>query len=181
MPKGDFSHAYKEDVYAIWYTQNRPSMSALHGMIEPDENGSVPAPMTLSSWRRDMAWDTRADTADVEVSQRTDREIVNIRMKMMKRHAQMAQDVAENAYAHLMEHGFDSSTSAVTALFKAFEEEKRSRGMEVALTQVFSMSDEELQKTMNRMLSKATGLDTENTVNGEVIEDALSTEETPDD
>src|ERR1035437_3073515 len=183
MPKHnkEFSHPYKEEIYAIWYTQNRPNMTKLQDIIKPDEFGETPAPGTLTKWRDELQWDVRADTADIEISNHTDREIVKIRMSMMKRHAEIAQDVANMAYDHLKESGFDSSTSAVTALFKAVEEEKRSRGMEVALTQVFSMNDTDLQKTMNRLLSRATGLTEEELpiIDGAV--DAISTEETPNE
>lgn len=174
-----FSHRYQELCYSIWYTNTRPSMPVLLAKLEPDEFGRIPEISTLVSWRSTYAWDTRADTADIEVSKQTDRQLVNIRMKMMKRHAEIAQDVAERAYQHLKDVGFDSSTSAVNALFKSIDEEKKSRGMEVALSQVFSLNDDDLQKTMNRLLNRASGLgEGDDVIEGKEVDDATSAEET---
>jgi hypothetical protein len=100
-------------------------------------------------------------------------------MEMMTRHAERAQKVSDMAFEHLQTVGFDTSTSAVTALFKSFDEEKKSRGMEVALSQVFTLNDNDLQKTMNRLLSRAQGLDVGE--EGEEVIDATSGEETPNE
>jgi hypothetical protein len=89
------------------------------------------------------------------------------------------------AFEYLKDTGFDSSASAVAALFKAFDEEKKSRGMEVALTQVFTMNDEDLQKTMNRLLGRARGLNEEDNENEVTVlseeVDAVSNEQTTDE
>lgn len=153
-----YTQAYRETVYSIWVINNRPSIAALSDLIEPDERGMKPSGITMNNWKTEGAWEDRANIVDVEIQQTTDRKLVEIRMEMMKRHAELSKELSEKAFEYLNTVGFDSSASAVSALFKSFDEEKKSRGMEVALTQVFSMTDEDLQKTMNRLLSRSKGL-----------------------
>jgi len=187
MPKSRFNNEYSplyvESVFAVWQMNNKPNMGVLYTMIDPDEEGNKPEPSTLSAWKSRYAWESRDLAIQAEVQQKTDRELVNIRMKMMKRHAERAQQIGEMAFEYLRDTGFDSSASAVSAAFKAFEEEKKSTGMEVALTQVFSMSDDDLQKTMNRLLARTKGLNPEDgddivTAESEELDNAPSDDKT---
>jgi hypothetical protein len=175
-----FSHAYKEQVYAVWYSQGRPSANRLHALIQPDEGGDVPEPNTIVKWRTLEGWDDRADTTDIKISEKTDRQLVVMRMNMMRRHAEKAENIQQKAYEQIMDAGFDSSASAVSALFKAFDEEKKSRGMETALIKVFDMSDTELDKAMTRLMVKVSGIESEeeSAEDGDVIDAVSETEVT---
>lgn len=179
-----FSDIYIENVFAVWEMNNKPSLTRLLDLIDADENGRKPEPITLSAWKAKYNWEGRSLSIQTEVQQRTDRELVQIRMDMMKRHAQRAKEVNDMAFKYLDETGFDSSASAVTALFKAFEEEKKSTGMELALFEVFTLSDEDLSKKMNSLLSRArdVSIEGEEIINGETEEvDALSNQQTSDE
>lgn len=177
-----FSDLYIESVFAVWQLNNKPSIASLIDLIDEDEQGRKPEPITISSWKAKYGWENRALAIQTEVQQRTDRELVQIRMDMMKRHAERSASVNQMAFDYLKDVGFDSSASAVSALFKAFEEEKRSTGMEIALAQVFTMSDEDLQKNMNKLLGRAKDLDIdgeEDVVNAETeVLDATSDQQT---
>lgn len=165
----EFSQIYIESVFATWQMNNRPNLSVLVDMIEPDERGEKPKADTIAKWKSKYAWDGRDLAIQAEVQQKTDRELVNIRMQMMKRHAERAREIGEMAFDYLKGVGFDSSASAVSAAFKAFAEEKQSTGMEVALAQVFTMTDEDLQREMNRLLGRVKDLQAD----GEVVEGTL--------
>lgn len=181
----EYTEAYKDQVFTVWYLHGHKKIGALLDFIDPDENGRTPTPSTIQTWRERDGWDARSQQLDIEVQQKTDRQLVSLRMAMMKRHAKKAEEIQEMAYEYLKDTGFDSSASAVAALFKGFDEEKKSRGMEVALTQVFTMNDEDLQKTMNRLLGRARGLSDEDgenevTVMPEEV-DAISNEQATDE
>lgn len=173
-----FSELYRNECFAVWELNNHPNMKDLLTMLKPDEEGEYPSEATLTKWKTFYRWEERATDVQLKVEENTDRMLVQTRMEMMKRHAAMAQKIQDMAFDYLKETGFDSSASAVAALFKGFGEEKQSRGMEQALDKVFSMNDEDLQKTMNRLLARAKGLDVDD-VDGEVV-DAISSEQAPD-
>lgn len=180
----DYSEEYKNQVFAIWYLHGHTKIGSLLDFIEPDDRGRTPNPTTIQKWREQGGWDARSQQLDIEVQQKTDRELVSLRMEMMKRHAKKAEEIQEMSFAYLQETGFDSSASAVSALFKAFDEEKKSRGMEIALTQVFTMNDENLQKTMNRLLGRVRGIGNEEDSDVVVLPeevDATSDEQTSDE
>jgi hypothetical protein len=191
MSKGDasrtnimFTPTYIEKAFATWELHNHPNVNALIDMLEVDENGRRPEPATIMSWKTKYGWELRSGAIQVETQKQTDRQLVQVRMDMMKRHADLAKDIENEAWTYLKETGFDSSASAVSALFKAIDEEKKSTGMGIALAQVFTMSDEDLQKHMNRLLLRARGIeeDDENTVTAESEDiDAVSNIETPDE
>lgn len=163
----EFPQSYIENVFSVWELYDHPNMNKLFDLIDPTEDGNKPAPTTLSAWKVKYGWEDRAESIQVKVQEQTDRELVQVRMEMMQRHAERARAIGDKAWKYLDTVGFDSSASAVSAAFKAFEEEKKSTGMGIALSQVFSMSDEDLQKAMNRLLLRAEGLDAEDTVEGE--------------
>lgn len=179
----EFSTAYIESVFATWQMHDKPTIGALIDLIEPDEQGRKPVPITIANWKEKYAWESRDLQIQVQVQENTDRELVKVRMDMMKRHAERAKDIGEMAFKYLRDTGFDSSASAVAAAFKAFAEEKQSTGMGIALAQVFSMSDADLQKKLNSLLSRVTDIENdENTVTGETEElDAPSQQETTDE
>jgi len=185
----DYGLPYRELVYTIWYNNGRPNMTELASKVPVDAVGDTPMAATLSKWRKDYDWDARADNTDVQVVEQTDRELVKIRLDMMKRHAEQARKIADAAFTFLTEiteengGGFDSSASAVNAWSKAVEEEKKSTGMQIALTNIFSLSDDDLKKKMDQYLGKLSNVGAvlvaqEDYEDGEVVEDALSTEET---
>lgn len=179
-----FTPTYIEKAFATWELHNHPTIGVLIDLLEEDENGRKPEPVTIGSWKIKYGWDNRSSTILAETQKQTDRQLVQVRMDMMKRHAELAKDVEDEAWQYLKETGFDSSASAVSALFKAIDEEKKSTGMGIALAQVFTMSDEDLQKQMNRLIMRVRGVDEENeehtiTAESEDI-DAPGDNETPD-
>lgn len=182
----DYSEDYKNTVFSIWYAHGHKKIGPLIDYLDPDENGNVPTPSTIQKWREQGGWDARSEQLDIEVQQRTDRKLVSLRMKMMERHAEKAAEIQEMAFNYLQETGFDSSASAVAALFKAFDEEKKSSGMNIALGQVFNMSDEDLQKSMNRLLGRVRGVGNDED-SGDVVTilpeevDATGNEQTSDE
>lgn len=165
---------YMETAFGIWITSNKPSMEALVTLIpEHPELNRKPSAGTLKYWKTNGRWQERADDIDAKIQENTDRHLVQVRMEMMERHARMSAEIADRAFEHLMgEDGFDSSASAVNALFKALETEKASRGLAGALTKVFALSDDDLKKEMDKLLSKVTD------VGGD--EDILEGEEVPE-
>lgn len=173
--------SYKELVYSIWYTSNRPSIQRLSSMIPIDpENGDTPGSHTLILWYKNDAWVARADASDIELAKKTDRELIKVRMDMMKRHAKQARDIADKAFEYLQEQGYDSSASAVTAWVKSVEEEKKSTGMQIALTEVFALGDDDLKKKLDQLMGRLSNVG-EVTIkridDGEDTIDAISTEE----
>lgn len=163
----EFPQDYIENVFSVWELYNHPGNNKLYDLIDPYEDGRKPSSATISRWKSDYAWESRAEQIQTKVQEQTDRELVQVRMEMMKRHAERAKAIGDKAWEYLDSVGFDSSASAVSAAFKAFEEEKKSTGMGIALTQVFSMSDEDLQKAMNRLLLRAEGLSEVEILEGE--------------
>ena len=156
----------------------------MSNLIPKDANGETPNAITLRNWITKNDWITRANSLDIEISQQTDRELVKVRIDMMKRHAEQARVIAETAYNYLIdsEGGFDSSAAAVNAWVKAVEEEKKSTGLATSLSRVYSLSDDDLKKQLDQLIGRLSNVG-EVTISSpdEEIEDAASSEETPNE
>lgn len=180
-----YDATYQELCFSIWYSSGRISPNKLVRMIPEEENThAIPSVDTIRFWMSTSFWEDRADRLDEKVQEMTDRALVKVRMDMMKRHAQMAAETAETAFEYLQEHGFDSSASAVSALFKSMDAEKASRGLDTALSKIYTLNDDDLKKEMDRLLAKVTdvNLPTEDVVDAETSEyDGTEEESETDD
>jgi hypothetical protein len=149
---------YKETAFQIWYAGNRLPLKQVHLQL-PEYEGDKPSKEVLNQWKVHEAWIDRANLLDDEVRTTMERELVGIRVEMMKRHAEIAKEVIDMALEKLRGSGFDTSASAVQALKVAFEEEKRSRGAEVSLTRLNEMDDDQLTKAFRQLTGQVTGVD----------------------
>ena len=165
-----FTPEYREQAFAMWYASNKCTLDSLVLMLPETEHGEKPQYSTVVSWKHDGRWVERAANLDLEVQTQLERELVGQRVEMMKRHAEFAQEIVEKAMEKLRVGGFDTSASAVAALRVGFDEEKKSRGMEVALTRIAQMDDEQLNKTFIAMLGKVGNIDLD-TIDGDVEEE----------
>jgi len=149
---------YKETAFTIWYAGNRLPMKQLY-ISMPEFQGVKPSAETLNQWKVHQAWIDRANMLDDEVRMRTERELVEVRVEMMKRHAEVAKEMIDMALEKLRDSGFDTSSSAVQALKVGFEEEKRSRGAEIQLTKLNDMDDAQLTAAFRQLTGQVTGVD----------------------
>jgi hypothetical protein len=77
--------------------------------------------------------------------------LVNKKAEMLRRHQKDAETLAEKALSYLKTDGFDSSSAAVQAYFRATEEQRKTAGFSDLLEKLDKMSNNDVE---NEIISK---------------------------
>lgn len=163
----NFPSEYRDLCFTIWYKSQKPSMKQLHALV-PESNGNRPSQVALQKWREADAWDTRAEEIQLAVRDKLAAELIRDRALMLKEQAEQAAIIRNEAFEYLTTTGFDSSTSAVQAIKWAVEAEQKARGIEQALTNLGSASEEQLKREFMRLVEGASDL---GVIDGEELEE----------
>lgn len=138
--------------------------------LPEDEHGRKPDKETLDGWRTQYMWDARADDLDTKAIELADNSLILQKAEMLKRHAENAKKIADQALEFLVgsEGGFDSSASAVNAYFRGTEEERTARGISDLIIKMSKMSDDDLQKEILERLRR--GSENEQIIDSEAVD-----------
>ena len=157
----EFTDDYIERCFEVWYSMNQPTnMQILQDAIPETPEGRKPGIQMLRQLRDTYGWNERADVLNAKAIEVVEHQLIDQKATMLKRQAEQALQIANLARDHLVENGFDTSSSAVSALFKATEEERIVRGVSEMMIKISKMSPEELMQEAAKLLKR----------NSEVIE-----------
>lgn len=166
----EFPQSYREEAFHIWYRLGRPSVRKLRSQLLPmDENGRVPGEEALQQWRTKDEWVVRANDLDIEVARENDKNAIEEKLKMLKRHADVSMSLIEKGTAYLEEHGIAKGADAIRAIALGMERESISRGFRVALDNMGKKSDAELVSYLEQQISRANGT-SDDTIDGEATD-----------
>lgn len=142
---------YKEQAFWIWYNSGQISGAKLAlklSEIDPD----VPSVVTLGKWI--TSWQERAEELDQEVKDQFSAEVVQTKVEMLRRHAEIGKELQDIGLEWIRENKGSLTAAAVTRLIKdGYEMERASVGVPEALTKMLSVSDEELKKQIEAALT----------------------------
>jgi hypothetical protein len=154
-----YSTAYKDEAFYIWYRASRPSMVEMQKILPLDENGRKPHANIITNWKNAFNWNMWADSLDAKVSDQLDMTVVEERVQMYKKHAEMGQQMAEKGMDYINTKGLDSDSAAIRAIVEGITIEGKNRGLADALSRVFSMSEKEIDVELKKMLTTKGGDD----------------------
>ena len=168
----EFTDDYIERCFEVWYSMNQPTnMQILQDAIPETPEGRKPGIQMLRQLRDTYGWNERADVLNAKAIEVVEHQLIDQKASMLKRQAEQALQIANLARDHLVENGFDTSASAVSALFKATEEERVVRGVSEMMIKISKMSPEELMQEAAKLLKR----------NSEVIEGETMEEDADND
>jgi hypothetical protein len=154
-----YSNAYKDQAFYMWYRSSRPSMVELQKIMPMDENGRKPHSHVLTNWKHAFAWDTWADGLDAKISDQLDMTVVEERVQMYKKHAEMGQQLADRGMEYINKNGVETDNAAIRAIVEGIGIEGKNRGLADALSRVFSMSEKEIDVELKKLLTTKGGDD----------------------
>jgi len=163
-----YTSVYKESIFALWYSQNKPSISKLSGMVPEDETGRKPNASVILKWVDDGDWHVRADILDERAAESLEKVLVTDRVEIFKKQAEIGKKLQEIGMKYVESDEF--KLNAVTALKMIIEGatlEKESVGLTIALTKIYALDDEDLQSEVRKLLAKA---DKDDVVEGDVTD-----------
>lgn len=167
-----YSETYKELCFQAWYLAGRPkNFVSLAKNLTADDSGNTPSIEMLRKWRSDYGWDARADELDAKASLIVNEQLVESRVSMLKEQAIRARELQTMGLQYLKDEGFDSSSSAVSAVIKGAELERTSKGITEQIMALLQLNDKQLTSQTMRLLERLNVNDSE----------IVDMEEEPDD
>lgn len=170
-----FSPEYIEKCFVAWMAAGHPDRTGQDMTIFPeDEYGRRPTTRTIRYWRQEYGWDDRADDIELRAIEQVNNEIVIDKANILREQYENSRRIAGKALEYLISGTFDSSSSAVSAYFKATEEQRRSVGISEVIEKMSKMTPAELEDEILKRLRRATEA-------GQIIEGEFDTEDTEED
>jgi len=160
-----FSSEYKEQIFYLWYNNGKPPEHKLVLLIPEnwDKFHRIPTVNGLKFWI-DVEFVPRARILDSLIKEKMDTIIVAEKIEMLKRHANIGKNMQEGALKWLEENGNDlmNSSAAVRLLVEGIRIERESVGIPTSLEKIMHLSDEDLQKEVEKILTQGKLLQAEN-------------------
>ena len=150
----EYSSDYREAAFRAWYQAERPTMSKLRELLNPDSRGRIPELSVIGHWKLDDDWDARADALDGNAQIQLDNQSIQARIEMLQKHAQMGKELSDKGREYLSKNGFDTGAEAIRAIIEGVKLERQSAGYAEFLARIADASDEDLNKELQKMLTK---------------------------
>lgn len=165
----NFSEEYIDNVFYKWHGGDRVISQAFINQLEPDLNGQSPTRESIIRWRDSRGWGERADALDAEISVRKDQEIIDLRMEMFKKHAEIGGKLVQEGLLYLQTNGVENSASAIRAIDLGLNTERISTGLAEVYVKISKMSDDALTKEIQKLIGG--GTKDEDTIDAEITDE----------
>lgn len=171
-----FSRDYIENTFFAWYKNNRANGNSFINSLAKDENGRAPSTTVVREWIQSYGWEERADALDVETTAALTREVIDDRIEMFKRHAEVGTALIEEGMKYLQKNGISSDAAAIKAIDVGIATQRISVGQAALGVSVFKMQDAQLDKELRRLLgnNKENEIDAEVTVGTDEIDEGIA-------
>jgi len=154
--KTPYTKHYKEECFSAWYAAGRPDkIPEIHRIIPKDIHGRKPVKIVIKTWRDKYFWDVRADDMDAKASGIVEDILISGRVMMLKEQASRGRELQVKGLNHIRTSGFDTSASAISAVFKGADLERVSRGLSERLVKLASTSDDKLSLEIQKLMEEA--------------------------
>lgn len=147
-----YTDDYRHNCFLAWYQAGAPRGKRMMAVLPRDEHGRLPSYSLILKWRREDVWDDRAKQLNDEVRQKMEESAVERKIEMYEHHAEIAQELINTGLEYLVEHGVDSSTTALKAILEGAKLEKASIGIPEFLRRLSDMSNDRLEKEAAALL-----------------------------
>ena len=156
MATNTYNDNYKEIVFWAWYNNGKPSAAKLASIIPANEEGTYPNNYTLMNWMDDE-WYARAEDLDTEVRQEFEKEVVEQKVEMLRKHAKLGGELQDLGLQWLKNNPEKITANAAVRMIKdGWELERASVGVPEALQKMLATSDDDL---LNMIEAALTGED----------------------
>jgi hypothetical protein len=145
-----YDQNYIRQCFDIWYLNGRPTFPAKLRELVPvhESTGRKPSKIQLRRWMIDGAWDMWADDLDARANAILDDDLVSKKADMLRQHQKDAEIIAKKALEAINDNGFDTSSAAVTAYFKATEEQRKTAGFSDLLEKLDKMTNNDVERAI---------------------------------
>lgn len=162
----EFAKDYKLAMFQDWYNQGRPSVYKFFPYVVPDENGNKPSQITVGHWVHDD-FKERADFLDKQVTDEMNKRLIEIKIEMLNRHAELAVELQKRALKELEAMSKLTEAGSIRLLELGIKVEQGSRGIPEMLDKMRKLSDDDLLKQIQELATTSSTLTLEANVDVE--------------
>lgn len=160
-----------DSAFALWYKLGKPTYKNLAEVMKTEFRlDKTPTSGTLRVWSQTEDWDARADDMDGKIQLSTDKIIIKQRQDIIKKLAQVGNELVEMGLAYLKENGIENSADAIRAIGKGAELEDKLLGWAAYYAEISKGSEADLDRELAKFM-------TPDIPNGEIIEAIVKDEE----
>jgi len=149
-----YSDQYIEQTFYLWYESGRKISGKFANSLPKDENGNSPTFKAIEKWRDSRGWIERAEILDTELSQRLQEKMITERVEMYEKHVKLAGELIEKGKKFLLTHDLKDSSDAIKAIALGIDIEKVSIGQAEIGRRVLTMSNDQLERELQKMIGK---------------------------
>jgi hypothetical protein len=149
-----FSDEYKNQAFYLWYNSGKPTVPKMTLILESDNFGHKPSRKTLRDWIRED-FRPRADKMDEQVEQEIEAKLVQSKIEMLERHAQLGREAQDKAWEFLNNECFElSEAGAIRLLEFGVKLEQSTSSIPGMMRKVMNMKDDELVDKIKELVAK---------------------------
>lgn len=150
----EFAREYKWAMFQDWYNQGRPSVFKFYPYVNPDENGNKPTEVTVRHWIQED-FRERAEFLDKQVTDEMNKRLIEIKIEMLNRHAEIAVELENKALESLRQIEKLSEAGSIRLLELGIKVEQGSRGIPEMLDKMRKLSDDDLLKQIQELATSS--------------------------
>lgn len=149
---GSYTDEYKDIVFYSWYNAGKCTFDVLYDIIPfPKTNyGRKPSIQALKAWIKNFSG--RAEELDRGVQKSLDNAMIQSKVEMLKRHAQLGTRMQDIGFGFLTGTADMTAASAVRLLVEGIRVERESIGIPGALELIRNKTDEELMDEVMKLI-----------------------------
>ncbi|MBU2249170.1 MAG: hypothetical protein KKD77_20655 [Gammaproteobacteria bacterium] len=157
IPKGMYGRSfypddYKNEAFYIWYISGKPRLSKFKVLLKASAEGTVPHNRTLTTWIHDFV--IRGQELDKQVEEKLETAVIEEKIEMLQRQAEIAMELQEIAVEYLRAHKDKLNPQAAVRLWvDGVRVERESRGLPSLITEISQSSNEDLEGMIDKILS----------------------------
>ena len=146
---------YKDQAFMTWYRAGQIGALRLFSILPLDNNGRKPTKDALQIWIREFQ--DRAKDLDEAVKSELNDRMIQEKVEMLNRHSEIAVELQDRALNYLRTVNDDDlgSSAAVRMLVEAIRIERISRGVPQVLEKMANMSDDDLLREAEKLLTRS--------------------------
>lgn len=149
-----FTPEYKNSMFLEWYNLGRPNPQKFVLVMKPDVFGNMPTKVTLDHWIHED-FKEKADLLDQQVADEMNRRLIQEKIEMLTRHAQVGRDMQNRALDELQKLPNLSEAGSIRLLEFGAKLERESAGIPEMLKDIMKLTDEQLVQKINDLVTKS--------------------------
>jgi hypothetical protein len=166
-----FPDSMHDSAFALWYKLGKPMYKDLAEVIKTELHVErAPLAQTLRAWKETEDWEARADDMDGKIQLSTDKIIIKQRQDIIKKLANVGNELVEMGMSFLKNNGIENSADAIRAIGKGAELEDKLLGWAAYYAEISKGSEADLDRELAKFM-------TPDIPNGEIIEATVKDEE----